>query len=605
MKTLYIITLVILMGATQVVVAQDNVIGKAIQNEISRAMDSLKLENMLPPSFISYNVSDAKAIHIKASLGAIISSELMPFRLFENRIQVGSKGKNNENFVDESQLWSWSRIRSDMPLTGGESDIRRALWLRTDKNYKDALSAYEAKLSAIRQQNLPEEEKNLPDFTMAPTSEKIIPYTPINIDSKSLENLARTLSGVFKTYPDIQRSEVNIFVFDGKIFYANSEGTHIQYPFQVTSIKVVANTQSLTGEVIDNHVLWFCSSPGKLPDIKQMTQETETMAKQLTSLSKAKTIDEPYWGPVMFEGQAAAELIVQKFFSDHNGLIAIRKPILGSPIVAQYDPDRAKENVLEERIGKRIISRDICIEALPNLKSYQGKELLGSFEIDAEGVVPEERIVLVENGVLKNLLNDRVPTKKVSGSNGHARPALSNGNITTAIAPGVIKVANTNNATSLDYKKAKEVLLAEAKDQDLEYAYIVRKIVSPAASIVREGTVSFFGRTSNKPDLTNTIEVYRVYVSDGREELTGLTEIKGLTVRSFNRLIGTSKEMQVYNTMIMPINKRLQSWNYRLTGIPASFIVPQIIIFQELEIVREKQNIIKNHPIVENPVKSK
>jgi hypothetical protein len=205
--------------------------------------------------------------------------------------------------------------------------------------------------------------------------------------------------------------------------------------------------------------------------------------------------------------------------------------------------------------------------------------------------------------VLKNLLCSRTPTLKMKQTNGHARPALSNGGIKTVTGPGVIKMTNNNSATSVDMKKLKEMLIAAAKEEDLDYAYIVRKVVSDAAGIESENNVYYYGGSEPKVDLSKTIRVYRVKVSDGSEELVGLAEIQGLSTKSFKRLIASSSEMQVYNTMIQPINIDLNNWEYNLTGMPASFILPEGLLFQELDIVKEKQGVVKNTPVVTNPIR--
>ena len=333
-----------------------------------------------------------------------------------------------------------------------------------------------------------------------------------------------------------------------------------------------------------------------------MLAEVEKMAKNLSELTQKKAISEPYSGPILFEGQAAAEVFVQKFFTNVNGLVTVRKPVVGSEQIISMAPDKVKENMLEAMLNKKVISRGITIEALPTLNSFQNTSLVGSFVADAEGVKAPDRLVLVENGVLKNLLCGRTPSLKMKQSNAHARAALSNGGIKTVTNPGVIKMTNNNKATSVEKKKLKAMLLAAAKEEDLEYAYIVRKIVSDAAGIKNENNISFYGMAKPKVDLSKTIEVYRVKVADGSEELVSFAEIQGLSTKSFKRLLATSAEMQVYNTMVMPINSDLYNWEYQLTGTPASFILPDGLLFQELDIIKEKQGMVKNIPAVSNPL---
>jgi len=593
------------MVATQTLVGQSDGINKALEIEINRVMDSLRLEEMLPPSFISYSVAEAHTIHLRASLGAIVYFNKNPLRVFSGRVLVGKDGKNNENYLDEKSLFSSrGQLGGNLPFSDNPDDIRRALWLPTDKNYKNAIMSYESKMSAFRQQNIPEEEMQLPDFSPMPPSHNVLPYTMLEVNIHHLERLAKEISSVFKQYPAVQKSEVNVYVFDARLSFINSEGTTAQYPLQIASVKLVASTQAESGETLHDHVLWFSKAPNDLPDIRNMVTEAESMAKQVSSLTTVKPIEETYRGPVMFEGQAAAEVFVQKFFSEHDGLIARRKPVIANPMIASYMANVAKENDLELRLGKRIMSRDLSIEALPHMRSYLGTELLGSFTVDAEGVTPPERVVLVEDGVLLSLLNDRVPTKRVPNSNGHCRPEFGSGGVQNITAPGVVTITNSNSATKLNNDRMKQALLEEAENEGLEYAYIVRKVVSKAADVSSDDMfIRFFISSSEQtPDLSPTIEVYRVYVADGREEQVGLTEIKGLTTRSFNRLIATSEEMIVYNTMLQPVNMQLMGWNFGLKGTPASFILPHSIIFQELDVEKRKQDVISKHPVVANPL---
>jgi hypothetical protein len=601
-NTSLFLIVVILFLTTTAGLAQSNPFTDAMAREIQRGMDSLKIEKMLPPNFISYSISDANTLLIEAILGGIIKSQERPFRLLENRVLVGENGKTNENYFDENNLWSWGQPSNSIPFSSNINDIRRAMWLVTDNNYKSAVTSYEAKISALNQQSLTEEEKQLLDFCPETKSTTILPYQSFKMDKSKMENLARNLSSVFKKYPLIQKSQVSVVAYDGQVFFANSEGTTCQYPLQVTSLKVVATTQAPSGNILNDHILWFTKDISQLPDEKTMIAGIEKMAKSLSELTQRSVISEPYCGPILFEGQAAAEVFVQKFFTSINGLIAIRKPVFGNEQLINYAGDKAKENPIEAMINKKVISRDISIEALPTLASFQNSVLTGSFLVDAEGVKAPDKLVLIENGVLKNLLCSRIPSLKMKESNGHARAALINGGIKTVTGPGVIKMTNNNPATTVDKKKIKEMLIAAAKEEDLPYAYIVRKIISDASGIQSEGSMSYFGESKSKPDLSKTVEVYRVNVSDGSEELVSFAEVQGLSIKSFKRLLATSSELQVYNTMINPVNVDLNNSAFPLTGVSASFILPEGLLFQELDIVKEKQGVVKNIPVVGNPL---
>ncbi len=605
MKKIHIISLVLIftLSGFSEIRSGDNIFMEAMREEVARSMEGLILDRMLPPSYISYHIADAEVLHVKASLGGIIKSQHQPMRNFNNRIMVMKDGVSNEHYVDRENLFGTRFFDDNLPLTGTKDDIRRALWLATDQNYKAVLSTYESKLSAMGQQSLSQEELELSDFLPADAVIFTLAKNPMNIDKAAVEQLARNLSAVFVDYGSIQSSEVNIYIYDGQIFFHNSEGTEAQYPFQVVALMATASTQSENGEILQDHFLHFANNLADLPAEEILMNETKGVADNLDLLTRVKPFDEPYTGPVLFEGQAAAEAFARVFFGSVDGLVSVRKPIVGDEQILRFAADRVKENSLEARMNRRIISRDLSIMAYPQLKSFEGISLTGSFRIDAEGLQPSEKLTLVEDGMLKNLLSSRTPTLHVQESNAHARLALSRGSVQRVTAPGVIKMSVDEDA-AMSVKELRELLIREAEDEGLEYAYVVRKVVSPAARFGgSQGAMVVMGMPQQGGDsFSKTIQVYRVYVDDGREEPVSLAEIQGINLRSFRRVLGTSSEMQVYNTMHTPPNAQLFSWRFELTGTPVSYILPQAILFEELDITSESQRMVRRPPVVGNPL---
>ncbi len=606
MKKLPIISLVLIftLSGFSEIRAGDHMFMEAMREEVARGMEGLILDRMLPPSYISYHIADAEVLHVKASLGGIIKSQHQPMRNFSNRIMVMKDGVSNEHYVDRENLFGVRFFEDNLPLTGTKDDIRRALWLATDQNYKAVLSRYESKLSAMGQQSLSQEELDLPDFVTADAVTFEMAHNPMNIDKGAVEQLARNLSAVFADYGSIQSSEVNIYIYDGQIFFHNSEGTEAHYPFQVVALMATASTQGEKGEILQDHFLHFANNLADLPSEHILMNETREVAENLDLLTRVKPFDDPYTGPVLFEGQAAAEAFAKVFFGSVDGLVSVRKPIVGDEQILRFAADRVKENSLEARMDRRIISRDLSIRAYPQSESFEGFHLTGSFRIDAEGLPSFEALTLVEDGVLKNLLSSRTPTLHVQESNAHARLALSRGSLQRVVAPGVIKMSVDEDA-AMTMEEIRELLIREAEDEGLEYAYVVRKVVSPAARFGgSQGAMVIMGmQQQGGDDFSKTIEVYRVYVEGGREELVSLTEIKGLNLRSFRRVLGASSEMQVYNTMYTPPNAQLFSWRFELTGTPVSYVLPQAILFEELDITAESQSVVRRPPVVGNPLK--
>ncbi len=590
------------LGAVSGTLSRDNIYMQAMKEEVERGLNGLILDRMLAPGFISYHIVDANTLQISSMLGGIVRSLERRIVKFDNRTMVIKNGISNENFLDLDNFGAWSRHENNIPITGIKDDVKRALWLVTDDNYKNALSTYESKISSMSQQSLSQEEMELTDFLPAGQEEIIIPYTAMSIDKTKLEYLARSISSVFTGFRNIISSQVNIYVYDGQVFYYNSEGTISQYPFQIAAVLTTATAQASSGELLFDHSLHFAKNPSEIPSKADLVSEARQLAENLDQLTGASPLTEPYFGPVLIEGQAVAEVFARVMFGNSDGLIAIRKPIIGDEQIVVFASDWLQENSLEAMMGRRIMSRDVSINALPRFEIYRDKSLFGNFMVDAEGIPARERINLVENGVLNSLLSSRIPTLRVMESNAHARLALDMASVRTVTAPGVVKMS-VNEDASYDLQELKEMLISAAKEEGLDYAYTVRKVFSPMARLAMDNSLISTGQTRYKSDMAKTLQVYRVYVEDGREEPVSLAELKGLNIRSFRRVLGASHEMQVYNTMFTPANTYLYGRVFELTGVPVSYIVPQALLFEELDLVRETQQFVRKAPVVENAVR--
>jgi TldD protein len=101
------------------------------------------------------------------------------------------------------------------------------------------------------------------------------------------------------------------------------------------------------------------------------------------------------------------------------------------------------------------------------MKTYDGRNLMGAYAIDDQGV-PAQPVKVITAGKLENYLVGREPVRDFPQSNGHARASLT-GPARPVI--GVLKITAENGATDDDLNKK---LLALAKDRDLKSVYVVQ-----------------------------------------------------------------------------------------------------------------------------------
>ncbi len=584
-----------------------------MKEEMKRSIEKLEIENLQKPFFISYTILDGDYLVIRASLGSLISVTEKPNKYLSTRVMTGSYERSNENFFDMSGKSGTSSY--SLPVDENYFGIRRALWLSTDRAYKQAAELYESKISAIGQQNLPEDTANLPDFAKKAKSTVIMPSSRLEYNRQEWETIARDVSALFMEYPDIFSSGVSVYFYSADVYFSDSEGTCTKVPFNFAALYADAYTQADDGEPVFDYLTYFGNTPEDLPAPEIIRKEIRLLAERTILLREAEPFDDSYMGPVLFEGDAVGESIAQSLFSSNSGMNAMRDPIYSDSRIASYVGSILGDN-FEDMLEKRLLPKEFTIKAVPGLKSFKDTVLTGSFQVDAEGVEPPEELILVENGILKTLLNGRTPTAKIRESNGHNRLSLSGNRMENQIGPGVIRMEADEKG--LSRKELKELLLETARDEGLEYGIIIRKVQSPTANVNMESDpLSLIYMMSQGPSAMSQpsikpVYVYKVYAEDGREELVRSADMSSISARAFRDIIGWSDEMTAYNTIIVDTASsrgfgRMMLYfgptGWPLSGIPSSFIVPDAILFESLELKKEKRPVTTKPPVIPSPLK--
>jgi predicted Zn-dependent protease len=117
----------------------------------------------------------------------------------------------------------------------------------------------------------------------------------------------------------------------------------------------------------------------------------------------------------------------------------------------------------------RVLPDFINIIDDPGMKTFEGKDLVGAYEVDDEGV-PGQAVKLVSAGKLENYLLGREPVRDFTESNGHGRAAVA-GPARPAI--GVLKVTSESGASDEELNRK---LLEIAKDRGLKSVYYVETL---------------------------------------------------------------------------------------------------------------------------------
>ena len=540
----------LLVHVIQAQTEKQRIVFKAMADELQRNIDSLSIKKWEKPFFIQYALQEGRLFQVQSTMGAITGVNEFPASNMTAQVLVGSYQLANINHANTDYR---SGSRGDAaPLDGDYNEIRRRLWLLSDNVYKAAIVEYSNKMTSIKQLNLPPEVLELPDFTLLPAVTYYGDGAEIVYHRDFWEKIARDCSAVFIKYPGIFGSNVGIEIYSGQIYSVNSEGTELLHPVRLVVMAVNAYTKSEDGEELSDRLAFYGTSESDFPDAGLLVKEIEAMAENMIALTKAPKMDESYTGPLMIEGAALVSEMVSELLTPRTGLVAFRTPMKSG----------GAQRLMEDRLNRRILSTDITVKAMPHLKTYNGQTLIGSYQTDAEGITPADELLLVENGMLRALMCDRVPTKKFKTPTGNRVYTYQTQGISTRVSPGVLSIS-TSAGVPRDTLKSR--LLAAARTEGLDYAYIIRTLPS--------------GRYNS---------LYKVSVADGSEQLVRAGAPSRINMGKLKRSLGASEKNIVVNMIA--------------GGVPVSIICPDAMVIEETDI--EKQNLQNTTklPVVSNPL---
>lgn len=552
----------------------DSIVLSAMRDELKNNMDNLVYSDYQKSFFISYTLATIEEMYATSAFGALLYSDRDTSKSWTARVMVGDYEVNDENYDDYNNIETNEIDIPTLPIEDDYYGIRRTLWAVTNNIYKRAALSYKNKISALEQRGLSDSILQIPDFSKSPKTNIYTPPVTINEDLSTIENLTRELSATFKSHPEIINSNVTVDAFNARIYFINSEGTESVTTEVIFSVSTSAEIIGSHGDVLSNNVNYHVSSLNELPDIETLKHNIELLVANLNKLKEAPTLDENYYGPVLFSDQSVSQVVEKSLFAGNQKLVATREPLVNSPQMKMYygNPD----NSLEDKIDKKIAINDITVKAYPTLKEYNGTKLLGSFEIDAEGVVPPQELILVENGILKTLLNDRTPTRKLKISNGHKRFAVSYSAINKETGPGVISVTSSNK---MPYGELKTELMKRAEDEGLDFGIIIRPIFKGGAK--------------------QSLNIYKVDVNTGIETLISSAYLKKLPSNPLKRIVGIGEGEIITNNFSSGASMGGRSFS---RGMMVSYVVPDALLFEESEIMNVRKPVSSVDPITKSPV---
>ncbi|HCT94309.1 MAG: hypothetical protein A2X19_08095 [Bacteroidetes bacterium GWE2_39_28] len=535
----------------------NSILFKAMEDEMNRSKNELTLPNSPSPFFVAYTVGDISYTSVISSKGTTIYTKVSPKeRLHSVNLYVGDSKFSSDYAYSGNGI-----LTTSMTVTENNYDqLRRSFWQTSDIAYKMAVEVFNSKQNAIKSANLTEQEKNLPD--MLPLAKPVVNVAQYaqNLATNKYEELANKLSAELAKYNSIFDSRVEIDAIVSNYHYISTEGTKTVEPAGYVAVTFKGKVRNAKGQVLRDEEVLYSKTFETLPAEKDLTLAAAKFAAKLTALINSTEMEEYYLGPVLFIEDAAAQILAENLISP-AGVFAYRRPIQVMATAGRPENVSARRDIkaLEERINKKVIDSRISVKNMTDSKTFGNTPLIGYYSIDAQGVIPQKETSLIENGILRNLLSTRVPTKTSSASTGSLRFGTRPRAIPLEVAPGNLIISVKEGTTTEELKKN---LIKAAIEEGLDYAYIVKKI-------------------ANQTDQY----IYKVFVKDGSETLVTGAEVTPVPLTKLKRVLGLNQNQKIYNYL------------YQGT-VPVSVIYPDGILIEDIEINRKPVNVQKDSPLI-------
>ncbi len=453
----------------------------ALLVELERSKAQLKMDQLDSPYYIEYRVSDIEDFATEAAFGATREEQRAHVRILRAVVRLG-------DYKQDSYFQQGMGGNALLPLDNDPIALRHQIWLATDEAYKNAGEALTQKKSILKQFSA--DEYPVDDFAKASPVQVIDPVQSLKVDGDDWKKTLETATSLYRQYPEIQSVSASgrFTVFNE--YLLNSEGTVTRTSHGVYSVQINASTQAADGMRLGRTPAWTVAKSSELPTREKLLSDTKAALETLKALRDAPIVEEEYRGPVLFSPDAADDVV----FSLIGNNVIGRKPQLGAP--------NRTTGSFATSYKSRVLPPFLDVIDDPTMKEFGGKSLVGSYDVDSEGVKARE-VNIVQKGVLSNYLVGRQPIRDFAESNGHGRAAPASPPLPNL---GVLLVKGSEPQAPDDLKKRVEQLVG---DQGKPYGYRVETMAGTAPRLL-----------------------YRLYAKDGHEELVRGAVFSELDVRA-------------------------------------------------------------------------
>ncbi|HEV3419653.1 MAG TPA: metallopeptidase TldD-related protein [Candidatus Acidoferrum sp.] len=569
---------------------------QAMKDEMARAKSRLelqipKLDKPVRPYYIEYRLLDMDIREVVAQYGALVTSAHNRNRVMNVSARVGDYKLDSSNFISEDGFRGFIGPSGTVGIDRDYDSLRQDLWIATDQAFKEAVETYSRKqayLSSLARQS------DIDDFSRVEPVKHIEPLVASDWTSRNWDQEARDSSGALRAFPQIYESRVTYYLVFMTEYLLTSEGTEVRANHSFAAIESGLSSLAADGMQVNNYYATYAPRPADLPSPDAVRKALNVAGTELMAMRAAPPAPD-YTGPVLFEPRASAALLAEVLTPSLGGA---RPPLAFQPVVEQLMSSLGGRSDWSGKVGTRVLPAGVTLLDNPAATDYKGALLVGGYAIDQEGV-PGEKVTLVDEGKLKNFLMSRRPGPDSEKSNGHGRSAF------LSDTRPVMSNLFFSSAEALSKEDLKKKFLDSCHAEKLDYCMVVRQMDNPSLSLLHQEDFSellaSFGGNAATDRLP--LVVYKIYPSDGHEEIVRGARISGFSPRMLRNIEGIGNDSVVFNYMQNQTagvaGTALAAFGTAQNGLPASVVAPSLL-FEEVE-VRGARGEPKHLPLLPEP----
>ncbi len=540
--------------------AQENdVLFQALKEELNYEMEELKAKEY-SPYYMEFRVRELNVLSLSTLNGSVVDETKTVRRIFKPSIRMGDYTFDNthqlENTFGTFPI-DYSVVREPfLPIDDNKAAIKFKIWQNTNQLYQNAIIEYREKLEAMKNKEKPKVADFSKEEPQKYYEEKLgDEQTNVNLN-KWVSTLAK-MDSVFSMAENYYCGGSSITFTHGRDIFVSSEGTEVVQNFTFCSL-------SINGflKLEDNEVFTFAESfnvlhPSDLPDEESLLKIIAEKAAIMEKISKAEKA-EPYTGPAILSPEATGV-----FFHE----------IFGHRIEGHRLNDMYDSKTFKKKIGEAVLPSNFSVISDPTREEYNGIKLIGHYKYDDQGM-KAQKVINVENGILKQFLMSRKPVEEFEHSNGHGRGDI----LSEAVSRQSNLFITVENGLSDD--KLRKRLIKECKKQGKKYGYYFKTVSG-----------GFTNTMMFSPDYFNIlpIEVYRVYTDKRPDELVRGVNLIGTPLMMFSEILAAGQIYSVFSGIC----------GAESGSLPVTTIAPAILV-NKIE-TQNKMSVKPDWPILPPP----